>query len=112
LKIFSIVFPLNWIETYPISIVKGNLTFRENPFSMAKIQIIRLRLSTLVHKFANVFFLYAPKRYIRNDINHGKDVIPAKAGIQENTGFPRIKYGAGLVKPGMTNYTGPIYRHV
>jgi hypothetical protein len=32
-----------------------------------------------------------------------KHVIPAKAGIQENTGFPRIKYGAGLVKPGMTN---------
>ena len=32
-----------------------------------------------------------------------KDVIPAKAGIQENTGFPRIKYGASLVKPGMTN---------
>ena len=32
-----------------------------------------------------------------------EDVIPAKAGIQENTGFPRIKYGAGLVKPGMTN---------
>ena len=32
-----------------------------------------------------------------------KDVIPAKAGIQESTGFPRIKYGAGLVKPGMTN---------
>ena len=31
-------------------------------------------------------------------------VIPAKAGIQiEKTGFPRIKYGAGLVKPGMTN---------
>ncbi len=29
-------------------------------------------------------------------------VIPAKAGIQERTGFPRIKYGAGLVKPGMT----------
>jgi hypothetical protein len=30
-------------------------------------------------------------------------VIPAKAGIQPgNTGFPRIKYGAGLVKPGMT----------
>jgi len=26
------------------------------------------------------------------------------AGIQpRNTGFPRIKYGAGLVKPGMTN---------
>jgi len=30
-------------------------------------------------------------------------VIPAKAGIQfRNPGFPRIKYGAGLVKPGMT----------
>jgi len=40
-------------------------------------------------------------------------VIPAKAGIQppaheglcpggKNTGSPRIKYGAGLVKPGMT----------
>jgi hypothetical protein len=24
-----------------------------------------------------------------------KKVIPAKAGIQENTGFPRIGYGAG-----------------
>jgi len=33
-----------------------------------------------------------------------KGVIPAKAGIQENTGF--------RVKPGMTNYKGPIYRHV
>jgi len=31
-------------------------------------------------------------------------VIPAKAGIQpRNNGFPRIKYGAGLVKPGMTS---------
>ncbi len=30
-------------------------------------------------------------------------VIPAKAGIHQNPGFPRIKYGAGLVKPGMTN---------
>jgi hypothetical protein len=30
-------------------------------------------------------------------------VIPAKAGIQiVKTGFPRIKSGAGLVKPGMT----------
>jgi len=38
-----------------------------------------------------------------------KDVIPAKAGIQENTGFPRIKYEASSVKPGMTNHTGPIY---
>jgi hypothetical protein len=33
-----------------------------------------------------------------------KDVIPAKAGIQENTGF--------RVKPGMTNHMGPIYHHV
>jgi len=32
-----------------------------------------------------------------------KNVIPAKAGIRlRNTGFPRIKYGAGLAKPGMT----------
>ena len=32
------------------------------------------------------------------------DVIPAQAGIHLRTkpGFPRIKYGAGLVKPGMT----------
>jgi hypothetical protein len=31
-------------------------------------------------------------------------VIPAKARIHPgNAGFPRIKYGAGLVKPGMTN---------
>jgi hypothetical protein len=34
---------------------------------------------------------------------NSETVIPAKAGIQlTNTGFPRIKYGAGLVKPGMT----------
>jgi len=33
-----------------------------------------------------------------------KPVIPAKAGIQpQNTGFPRVKYGAGFVKPGMTS---------
>jgi hypothetical protein len=32
-----------------------------------------------------------------------KAVIPEKTGIQKNTGFPRIKYGAGLVEPGMTN---------
>jgi len=34
-------------------------------------------------------------------------VYPAKAGIQKSRnrrdGFPGIKYGAGLVKPGMTN---------
>jgi hypothetical protein len=30
-------------------------------------------------------------------------VIPPKVGIQfRNTGFPRVKHGAGLVKPGMT----------
>jgi hypothetical protein len=29
-------------------------------------------------------------------------VIHAKAGIQKKPGFPRIKYGAGFVKPGMT----------
>jgi hypothetical protein len=30
-------------------------------------------------------------------------VIPVKAGIQvDETGFPRIKYGAGLLKSGMT----------
>jgi hypothetical protein len=34
------------------------------------------------------------------------DVIPAKAGIQKDIGFPRIKYGADLVKPGMTNHLG------
>jgi len=36
----------------------------------------------------------------------GRDVVPAKAGKQFwHTGFPRVKHGAGLVKPGMTNYT-------
>ena len=34
---------------------------------------------------------------------NGTHKISAKAGIQENTGFPRIEYGAGLVRPGMTN---------
>jgi hypothetical protein len=33
-----------------------------------------------------------------------KVVIPAKAGIQEETGFPRVKHGAGLIKPGMTDW--------
>jgi hypothetical protein len=69
-------------------------------------------LSTLVHKFANVFFLYPLRGLYATTLITEKDVIPAKAGIQENTGFPRIKYGAGLVKPGMTNHTGPIYHHV
>ena len=45
-----------------------------------------------------------------------KDVIPAKAGIQENTGCaPSLRSlrlpSVARVKPGMTNYTGPIYRH-
>ena len=42
---------------------------------------------------------------IHSDFDHAEDVIPAQAGIQENTGFPRIKNRAGLVKPGMTSYT-------
>jgi hypothetical protein len=34
--------------------------------------------------------------------NRNPGVVPAKAGNQFlNTGFPRIKYRAGLVKPGM-----------
>jgi hypothetical protein len=33
-----------------------------------------------------------------------KDLIPAKAGIQEKHWIP--------VKPGMTNHTGPIDHHV
>ncbi len=35
-----------------------------------------------------------------------KGVIHATAGIQEKTGFLRIKYGAGLAKPGVTNWIG------
>jgi prepilin-type N-terminal cleavage/methylation domain-containing protein len=50
-----------------------------------------------------------------------KVVIPAKlvleginrgAGIQRNTGFPRIKYGASLVKPGMTEWLGLILSYI
>jgi hypothetical protein len=38
---------------------------------------------------------FSPRFY-----NDPRGVIPAKAGIQtENTGFPRIKYGAGLSSP-------------
>jgi hypothetical protein len=34
---------------------------------------------------------------------NSETVVAAKAGIQiESTGFPRIEYGAGLVKPGTT----------
>jgi len=43
---------------------------------------------------------------IQSDINLSRDVIPAKPGIQEDTGFPRVKHGASLVKPEMTNYRG------
>ncbi len=40
------------------------------------------------------------------------DVIPAEAGIQTKmTGFPRIKCGAGSVKPGMTNKAKGILGH-
>jgi hypothetical protein len=42
-----------------------------------------------------------------NGVNSSRnpDTVPAKAGNHyfRNTGFPRIKYEAGLVKPGMTN---------
>jgi prepilin-type N-terminal cleavage/methylation domain-containing protein len=49
-----------------------------------------------------------------------KIVIPAKAGIQRNTGFPRIKHPvsstgqakASLVKPGMTEWLGLILSHI
>ena len=41
-----------------------------------------------------------------------KIVIPAKAGIQRNTGFPRIKYGAGLIKPGMTEWLGLMLSYI
>ena len=35
-----------------------------------------------------------------------------KTGIQSRkTGFPRIKYGAGLVKPGMTNRRKGFMKH-
>jgi len=67
----------------------------------------RIGLSDLVHWFINslTYFFSMPLRglYATTLITE-KDVIPAKAGIQENTGF--------RVKPGMTNYTGPIYRHI
>jgi hypothetical protein len=53
-------------------------------------------------------------RNLKNTVTYNRDnqlicttnypvKIFAKAGIQKNTGFPRIMYGAGLVKPGMTN---------
>ena len=42
-----------------------------------------------------------------NGVNSSRnpDPVPAKAGNHyfRNTGFPRIKYGAGSVEPGMTN---------
>ena len=38
--------------------------------------------------------------------------ISAKAGIQiEKTGFPRIKYGAGSIKSGMTKCVKSFVRH-
>ena len=64
-------------------------------------------VDALVHWFINslTYFFSMPLRglYATTLITE-KDVIPAKAGIQENTGF--------RVKPGMTNHTGPIYHHV
>jgi len=39
-------------------------------------------------------------------------VIAAKAGIQfKKTGFPRVKHGTGLVKPGMTNKVKGLLTH-
>ena len=46
------------------------------------------------------------KKIYTATLTTAKIVIPAKAGIQRNTGFPRIKHGAGLVKPGMTERMG------
>jgi hypothetical protein len=52
------------------------------------------RQSDIIHSVVNLTLLHITS----------EAVIPEKAGIHfRNTGFPRIKYGAGLVKPGMTN---------
>ena len=42
---------------------------------------------------------------VRGKLQQESSVVPAKAGNHyfKNTGFPRIKYGAGSVKPRMTN---------
>ncbi len=39
------------------------------------------------------------KNYI-HVINHDRARHSRECGMQEKTGFPRIRYGAGLVKPG------------
>ena len=65
----------------------------------------RERFETVPHKSSEFEFqknkiLIFSLTFLYNDL---RVVIPEKAGIQiENTGFPRIKYGAGLVKSGMT----------
>jgi len=52
--------------------------------------------------------LIAAKAVIPAPAFAGVNLSPRRrgAGIQKNTGFPRIKYGAGLVKPGMTSRIG------
>jgi len=51
------------------------------------------------HPFESISLVRATLVYINSEA-----AIPAKAGIQlKNTGFPRIKHGAGFAKPGMTN---------
>ena len=53
----------------------------------------------------NIVFLYC-------HVNGLKTVIPVKAGIQiQKTGFPRIKYGAGSIKSGMTQCVKSFLRH-
>ena len=45
--------------------------------------------------------------------NGNPDVVPAKAGNQfSNTGFPRVKHGAGLIKPGITERLGLILPYI
>jgi hypothetical protein len=63
--------------------------------------------NSLLHWFINsltYFFAVSLRGLYATTLITEMDVIPAKAGIQDNTGF--------RVKPGMTNYTGPIYGHV
>ena len=81
-----------------------NLSNHERIYTSLQGGGVGVALSTLVHKFANVFFLYPIRGLYATTLITEKDVIPAKAGMRENTGF--------RVKPGMTNYTGAIYRHV
>jgi hypothetical protein len=59
--------------------------------------------------------LFLPPTVVRTTLLHisYEPVNPVKAGIQFRiTGFPRIKYGAGLAKPGMTiKVNGPLTQY-